>query len=79
MRRIFLNACKKFPEISFPLSRNRQKTEVISLSYDVNDYDYSKSKCKIHLLRTALANIEVILDFDIKLDGFIWKLAWIFD
>jgi len=29
---------------SLPLPRNRQQTEMISLSYDVNDHVYSKSK-----------------------------------
>jgi len=32
------------PEYALPLPRNCQKTEMISLSYDVNDHIYSKSK-----------------------------------
>jgi len=49
---------KVSPENSLPLPRNRQKTEMISISYDVNDHVYSKSKSI--QLRTDLANIEVI-------------------
>jgi len=36
------------PEISLPLPRNRQKTEMISLSYDVNDRP-CLLKVEIHL------------------------------
>jgi len=35
---------KILPENSLPLPTNRQKHEIISLSYDVNDRVYSKSK-----------------------------------
>jgi len=41
----FFNTMQKIPlEISLPLSRNCQKTEMISHGYDVNDHVYSKSK-----------------------------------
>jgi len=32
------------PENAVPLPQNRQKSEMNSLSYDVNDHVYSKSK-----------------------------------
>jgi len=35
---------KVLPVISSLLPRNSQKTEMISLSYDVNNHVYSKSK-----------------------------------
>jgi len=41
----FLNTMQNIsPVNSLPLPRNRQNVEMISLSYDVNDYVYSKSK-----------------------------------
>jgi len=40
-----LNAMQKtLPENSLTLPRNRQNTEMISFSYDVNDHVYAKSK-----------------------------------
>jgi len=56
---IFLNIAQKFRlhKNSLPLTWNRQKTEMTSLSYDVNDNIYSKSK-SIYFC-TDLANIEV--------------------
>jgi len=35
---------KNLPENSLPLPRNRKKTDIISLSHDVNDHGNSKSK-----------------------------------
>jgi len=35
---------QKISEIFLPLPRNRKKTEIDSLSYDVNEHVYSKSK-----------------------------------
>jgi len=40
-----MNTMQKIsPENSVTLPRIRQKTEIVSLSYDVNDHVYSKSK-----------------------------------
>jgi len=58
IRKIFLNSIRKIsPENSLLLPRNRQKTEMISLSYNVNGHVCSKSKSvEIH---TDLVNLKV--------------------
>jgi len=44
-KKILLNTMQKFsPESSLPLPRHRQKIEMISLSFDVTDNIYSRSK-----------------------------------
>jgi len=48
----------KIFENSLPLPKNRRQTKNISLSYDVNDRIYLKSKSV--QLRTDLAKIDVI-------------------
>jgi len=43
--KIAMNTMQKIsPEYSSPLPRNRQKNEMISLGYYVNDHVYSKTK-----------------------------------
>jgi len=54
-KKIFEQKAKISPENFLLLTRNRQKTEMISLTYDVNDHVYSKSNS--FLLCTDLANI----------------------
>jgi len=43
-KKISEHNAKNFARNSLPLPRNRQKTKLISLSYDVNDHVYSKLK-----------------------------------
>jgi len=42
--KFFWHNAKLLPDYSLPLSRYPKNSEVISLSYDVNDHAYSKSK-----------------------------------
>jgi len=57
----FMNTMQKIPmENSLLFPRNRQKSEVISLNYDVNDHAYS---VKIHITSYGISQYRIFMDF----------------
>jgi len=59
------------------LSRNRQKTEMISLSYDVNE-TITQSQNTYTVTSYGFSQYRSYTDFSIKLNGFIRIFAWDF-